>query len=669
MTRKITKTCSRSACALFIATLTIPIASFVQAQQADESHPSVEPLPVRTTKAPRFFASAQPIETADDRSRWAAESQARKSASLAPNSILFYPVVLYGSGGSGATSVAIADVNGDGKPDVVVANCIASDGYTCGAEGTVGVLLGNGNGTFQPVVTYDSGGVGATSIAIADVDGDGRPDLIVANCGPSPSGPGSCQGPYQLDGIVSVLLGNGDGTFQPAVSYDSGGLGPNGVVIADVNGDGELDIVVGGSENSSGAGDVGVLLGNGDGTFQPVVAYGPGFRGVTSVAVADMNGDGNQDIAIAYACTSGNCQHGTVGVLLGNGDGTFRPELTYPSGGSFSYSIAAGDVNEDGKPDLLVANFCGGTCSSGSGEGSVGVLLGNGDGTFRAATAYDSGGAGALSVAVADVNGDRKPDLLVANDNSGTVGVLLGNGDGTFQSTVAYDSGWPGSDSVTVADLNGDGKPDIVAGGRDPGSVGILVNSTTKSAPATKLVSSRNPSIYGQKVTWTATVTTSGAVTPTGKVKFTWGIYTLGTATLNSSGDATLTRSNLNADTYPVTAVYLGDANNLSSTSPVINQVVTEATSSTTLTSSPNPSASGQAVTFTATITSPTVKPTGPVTFSVGKTVLGTAQLSSGKATFTTSTLAAGSTTITATYSGDSNIAASSASVTQTVQP
>ncbi len=194
------------------------------------------------------------------------------------------------------------------------------------------------------------------------------------------------------------------------------------------------------------------------------------------------------------------------------------------------------------------------------------------------------------------------------------------------------------------------------------------MNSTTKSATATTLVSSLNPSVYGQKVTWTARVTTSGSVPPTGKVIFTWSIYTIGAATLNSSGVATLTKSNLNADNYPLQGVYVGDASNLGSTSSVVNQVVTQATSSATLASSPNPSAAGQAVTFTATITSPTVTPTGPVTFAVGTTVLGTAQLSGGKAKFATSTLAVGSTKVTATYYGDSNITKSSASVTQTVQ-
>ena len=151
-------------------------------------------------------------------------------------------------------------------------------------------------------------------------------------------------------------------------------------------------------------------------------------------------------------------------------------------------------------------------------------------------------------------------------------------------------------------------------------------------------------------------------------MNFTWDGYSIGSATLNGSGVASLTRSNLNADPYPLKAVYGGDANNPPSTSAVLNQVVTQTTSTATLTSSPNPSTQGQAVTFTATITSPTVTADRAVTFAVGKTGLGTAQLSGGKAKFTTSTLAVGSTKVTATYYGNSNIAKSSASVTQTVQ-
>ena len=196
-----------------------------------------------------------------------------------------------------------------------------------------------------------------------------------------------------------------------------------------------------------------------------------------------------------------------------------------------------------------------------------------------------------------------------------------------------------------------------------------VVKTTTKSVTSTALSSTLNPSIYGQTVTWTATVTASASGTPTGNVNFMWdGVYSLGTATLNRSGIATLIRSKVNANNYALTAVYKGDANNLGSSSTVLNQVIKPATSSTTLASSPNPSIMGQSVTFTATVTSPTVTATGPMTFTAGKTVLGTAQLAGGKAKFTTSTLAVGSTIVTATYNGDSNITKSLASVTQSVQ-
>jgi hypothetical protein len=353
-----------------------------------------------------------------------------------------------------------------------------------------------------------------------------------------------------------------------------------------------------------GSGTVGVLPGNGFGFFGRAVTYSA--QGANWVAVADVNGDGKLDLVVA---------NGAAGVLLGNGDGTFRPIVTYNSAGLETTSIAVADVNGDGKPDLVVSNLCtDNTCSG----GSAGVLPGNGDGTFQKALIYKSGGSFPYSVAVADVNGDAKPDLLVANSGSSTVGVLLNN-------------------------------------------------SGVHSPTSTSLTSSLNPSIYGQKVTWTATVTSSGSITPTGKVRFTWSGYTIGSATLNSSGVATLTRSNLNADAYPLTAVYAGDADNLASTSAALNQVVLETTSAAAITSSPNPSTQGQAVTFTAKILSPTVIPKGPVTFTAGKTVLGTAQLSGGAAKVTISSLAVGSTKVTATYYGDSNISQSSASVTQTV--
>jgi hypothetical protein len=670
----------------------------------------------------------------------------------------FQPAVTYSSGGYFAFTVIAADVNGDGKPDLLVANgCfITSPDQPCPNSGSVGVLLGNGDGTFQPVTNYASGGL-LSWIAVADVNGDGKPDLLVSNQNGGSNGQGS----------VGVLLNNGDGTFRPVQTYSSGGLQSGFVVVADVNGDGKSDLLVSNlSACNHCEGNVGVLLGNGDGTFQPVVNYSP-VPSANVLQVADLRNNGKLDLVVNGG---GSFDGGVLSVLLGNGDGTFKPAVVYPTGGGYNSPPVVMDLNGDHILDLAAPNgqFCANTDNS----ACVGVLLGNGDGTFQPAVQYAVGGAALL--AAGDVNGDGVLDLLTsdecnpANCTQGSVDVLLGNGDGTFQPAVSYTSGGNGTTWVGTADVNGDGRLDVVVvspeAGPTEGLVGVLINNpggktatsttlvsslnpslagqavtftatvssvagpppngeivtftngsaflgtaplnggaaslTTSSLPvgsltitatyngdpnftgsaspglrqtvdsgvtAITLSSSLNPSIYGQKVTWTATVTTSGSVAPTGRVFFNWSVFSLGSATLNASGVATLTRSLLNADSYPLTAMYVGDPNNAGSTSPILNQVITQATSTATLTSSPNPSTKGQSVTFTAKITSPTTTPTGPVTFTAGKTTLGTVELTNGKATFTTSTLAVGSTTVTVTYPWNSNISESSASVTQVV--
>ena len=571
------------------------------------------------------------------------------TGSLQPSAPLFLPAVTYFSGGGGAEAVAVADVNDDGRPDLIVANTCTNSN----CDGSVGVLLGSGNGTFQTAVTYSSGGGFAVTVAVADVNGDGKLDLIVGNlCNNR-----NCSGSSQSG--VGVLLGNGDGTFQAALTSPSGGTPIRSVVVADVNRDGRPDLVVLNAcaslaecSNPLHNGRVGVLLGNGYGGFGLLPSHNSGGRLPTSIAVADLNGDGNLDVVVA------NYFSDTVSVLLGRSDGTFKTGLTYSV--HYAYSVAIADLDGDGKLDVVVAST-----NSVSGDGTVGVLLGNGNGTLRPIVTYNAGG-GTSSIAVADVNGDGKPDLLVVKSGPDTVGALLGNGDGTFQTALTYNSGGSSPSSLAVADLNGDGNPDVVVADYNSNTVGVLLNNT--GAETTTLSSSLNPSIYGQKVTWTATVTSSGSIRPTGEVRFSWSGYTIGSATLNSSGVAILTRSNLNADVYPLIAVYGGDANNPPSTSVALDQVVLEATSAATLTSSPNPSALGQAVSFTAKIASPTVIPTGPVTFTAGTTVLGTAQLGGGKAKLVISSLPIGSTKVTVKYHGDSNIAKSSASVIQTVQ-
>jgi hypothetical protein len=376
-------------------------------------------------------------------------------------------------------------VNGDGFPDLIIANA------TCGgcSTGQVSVLLGNGDGTFQAAVSYPAG-IESSSVAIADVNGDGKPDVVVANLCQTAPDPNCNNG-----GGVSVLLGNGDGSFQAPVSYTSGGYGTDSIAVADLNGDGHLDVVVAdycfNNTNCTVDGAVSVLLGNGDGTFQAPITYdSEGIYGL-SVATGDVNGDGILDLVVANAGQCSTCDNGGLSVFLGNGDGTFQAPVTYNSGGWETEWIAIADVNGDGRPDLIAASFCltYPTCSSG---GSVSVLLNNGGGTFQTALTYGSGGDYSYAVAVGDFNGDGKPDLVALSQCTigdadcgsaiGRVGVLLGNGDGTFQAARTHRSGGRYPVSVAIADVNEDGRPDLLvsndcatAACRGQGAIGTAV--------------------------------------------------------------------------------------------------------------------------------------------------------------------------------------------------
>src|SRR6266700_2921229 len=268
-------------------------------------------------------------------------------AQTAPQTPLFNPQTEYVAGSkNGPSGIAVGDFNGDGKLDLAVANY---------GDNSFSVLLGNGDGTFQPPRTLPIGTHPAL-VAVGDFNGDGKPDLAISSVG---------------DNTVSVLLGNGDGTFL-APQVTPVGLNPWYFAVGDFNGDGKLDLAVADYGcpldcTSSPSNTVTVLLGNGNGTFLPGPSLTVG-NGPAGVAVGDFNGDGKPDLAVA------NLNDNTLSILLGNGDGTFQAPQTFAGVGTKPYFVAVGDFNRDGKPDLVITNHLGNT---------VTVLLGNGDGTFH----------------------------------------------------------------------------------------------------------------------------------------------------------------------------------------------------------------------------------------------------------------------------------------------
>lgn len=298
------------------------------------------------------------------------------------------------------------------------------------------------------------------ALTIGDFNGDGNEDLAVAGGFTS--------------GEVSILLGSGTGVFGPAKNYPAG-ADAQAVAAGDFNKDGKLDLVVANFSTNS----VSLLLGNGDGSFQAPKRFTVGAN-PRSVAVGDFNGDGNLDVATAN--DSGN----SVSVLLGHGDGSFGTAQDFPVGRQ-PFSLAVGDFNGDGKLDLAVANLS---------TNNVSILLNKGDGSFMAAANFPAG-VGPLSLAVNDFNKDGKLDLAVANPNTNSVAVLLGFGDGTFKMDANLTL--PATPmSVTSGDFNGDEKPDLalpLAGNSAAGdSVAILLNTSVVAPPNRPPVANAGPS-------------------------------------------------------------------------------------------------------------------------------------------------------------------------------
>src|SRR6266568_4518891 len=340
--------------------------------------------------------------------------------------------------------------------------------------------------------------------------------------------------------------------FNPQTEYVAGSQqGPSNIVVGDFNGDGKPDLAVA----NFGDWNVYVLLGNGDGTFQVArsVYFNGGGARFWYIAEGDFNGDGKLDLAVT------DYSNNNVSVLLGNGDGTFQAPRTFPVG-IHPAQVAVGDFNSDGKLDLAVADYgCSQECHP-SPSNTVLVLLGNGDGTFRPAPNLTVGN-GPAGVAVADLNGDGKPDLVAPNFDDNTLSVLLGNGDGTFQAAQNYlvDSA---PVFVAVGDLNGDGKPDLAVADLHTFNISVLINNSGGSPVVATPTFSPGGGTYTGSVTVSisdaisgATIyyTTDGSTPTTSSAVYTGALTFTQTTTLKAMAAASgMTNSGVASATYTI---------------------------------------------------------------------------------------------------------------------
>jgi hypothetical protein len=356
--------------------------------------------------------------------------------------------------------LAVGDLRGNGRLDIVTANVRGP---------SVSVLLGNGDRTFQPAVDFATGGPDTQFVTLGQLRPGGPLDVITTN----PD--------VQSDnGTVSVLLGNGDGTFRPAVRYSVGPLEhPIAVAVGDFTGRGIPDLVTVNPESAFSSGSFSVLAGNGDGTFQTAVTHtlpiccSPSSL-AASVAAGDFTGNGHLSIAMAT--------FGGVMVVLGNGDGTFQFPVLYPADlDSDVSSVLARDLTGAGRLDLVTTNIA---------TDTVSVLRGRGDGTFGPATNYPVGGSSPQTVAAGRLRPGGPLDLVTANRFGDSVSVLPGAGDGTFGPPSQYAPGRSAPWAVAAADFAGRGTDDLVATnpnrefvGVDEGTVSVVFNQGNGTFP------------------------------------------------------------------------------------------------------------------------------------------------------------------------------------------
>jgi hypothetical protein len=409
-----------------------------------------------------------------------------------------------------AYSLTAGDFTGTGILDLVSGNDLNS---------SISISLGNGDGTFGSGQSYGVGASDTLALLAADFNGDGKLDVAAVADGST--------------SVVSILLWNGDGTFQAPLDLvvTSGEL-LTSVVAADFNADGKLDLAIMGNSNT-----VLVALGNGNGTFQTPRSFTVGNDSEWA-AVGDFNQDGILDLAVA------NYVDSTVSVLLGNGDGTFRPQSIYTTG-TYPGSIVTGDFNGDGKLDLAMT-----ARTSNASVYAASVLLGNGDGTFQPQTEYTIGDEPAQIVA-GDFNGDGKLDLATVNacgddpncgpTSSATISILAGNGDGTFQNHLDFPAGFQAS-QIVEGDFNDDGKADLATAS---GTLYVLLQTSAALSSGALLYPGQDLGVSStpQVVTLTNTAALPlviAGIQLTGSNPGDYAFTTTCTATLQSGANCTI---------------------------------------------------------------------------------------------------------------------------------
>ena len=345
-----------------------------------------------------------------------------------------FPTGLFASG------VVLGDFNFDGALDMAVSNQNANN---------VSILLGDGRGNFGATMNVPAGGPPQRIIA-ADLNGDGALDLVL---------------PIQAANAVAILFGDGRGSFGKPVMLPVDG-NPFMAAAADFNADGKLDLAV--TITTAGSRKVAVLLGDGAGAFAPPRYFGAFANSPIALGVADFNGDGRLDLAVGGGINAPTDEN-NLSILLGDGQGGFEAP-TYYTIGQAPQSISIADFNGDGLADIAVSNSL-----ATSGNSTVSVLLGTGNGRFTGPTAFTIGVAG-RGTGVADFNLDGKLYLVVANSNSNSVSVLLGDGKGGFAPKTDFAVG-TNPRKLAVADVNHDGRPDIITPNTGSNDVSVLLNT------------------------------------------------------------------------------------------------------------------------------------------------------------------------------------------------